>query len=69
MMYHAEKEHRNFFMNLWIMNIFMIYDTNIQSTIYSCILPYTAVYSSIQLKLRTSKSGFLYTDNLVEMIF
>ena len=27
---------------------------------------YTAVYSHIQLKLWTSKSGFLYTDNLDE---
>ena len=34
----------------------------------SCIWLYTAVYSHIQLKLWTSKSGFLYTDNLVEMI-
>ena len=48
--------------------IYNIYYPNIQQTIYGCIRLYTAVYSRIKLKLWTSKSGFLYTDNLGEMI-
>ena len=38
------------------------------TAVYSHIQPYTAVYSRIQLKLWTSRSGFLYANNLVEFL-